>query len=283
MIADLSRHALFMRQRITLFAAMTLLLAGCSSSPGKPATHESLNATLWSQTAAEYVAVSTQAYRVAAANLELALADSNWSAALEQQGDYSSLPPAVLMDIDETVLDNSRYNARIVMQHGEYSQKTFTEWCEESAAPAIPGAKYFVDQATERGVTVIYYSRRIEILRDCTTRNLQALGFPLPDQQYLLLNDKQPGTSKAHLRSELSSRFRILLLIGDDLEDFVAGTKADPAVRQALAHQYADRWGKEWIVLPNSMYGTWETSLYDLDYALPRAEKLELKSRHLAD
>lgn len=269
------------RQRITLVAATMLLVTGCTSAPQTSGKHESLNATLWAQTAAEYVAVSTQAYRVAAANLDLALADSDWSAALEQQGDYSDLPPAVLMDIDETVLDNSPYNARIVMQHGEYSQETFTEWCEESAAPAIPGARYFVDQATERGVTVIYYSRRLESLRDCTTRNLQALGFPLQDQQYLLLNDKQPGTSKAYLRNELSSRFRILLLIGDDLEDFVAATKTDPAGREAIANQYADRWGKQWIALPNAMYGTWETSLYEFDYALPRKEKLDLKVRHL--
>ena len=279
----MARQQIIMRCRVTLLTVVTVLVSGCSTAPDTSSTHESLNATLWSQTAADYVAVSTQAYRVAAANLDLALADSDWSAALEQQGNYSSLPPAVLMDIDETVLDNSPYNARIIMQHGEYSQETFTAWCEEAAAPAIPGAKYFVDQATERGVTVIYYSRRIEILRDCTTRNLLALGFPLPDQQYLLLNDKQPGTSKAHLRTELASRFRILLLIGDDLEDFVAATKTDPAGRKALANQYADRWGKQWIALPNSMYGTWETSLYDFDYALPRMDKLDLKSRHLDD
>jgi acid phosphatase len=187
------------------------------------------------------------------------------------------------MDIDETVLDNSRYNARIIGQYGEYSQETFTKWCEESAASAIPGAKTFIDHAVARDVTVIYYSRRIEQLRDCTTRNLLALGFPLPDQKYLLLNDKQPATSKAHLRRELATRFRILLLVGDDLEDFVAGSKADPASRRDLADEYAERWGRQWIILPNPMYGTWETSLYGADYDLPRGQKLEFKTRHLLE
>ena len=258
-----------------------LLVAGCSSQPSGPATHESVNATLWNQTAAEYIANSTQAYRVAAGNLDLALADTQWTAALEQRTGYSGLPPAVVMDIDETVLDNSRYNARIVREYGEYTQETFTEWCEESAAPPIPGAKMFVDHAVARGVTVIYYSRRIEQLRDCTTRNLLALGFPLPDQRYLLLNDKQPATRKGHLRGELAKRFRILLLVGDDLEDFVAGSKADPASRRALANRYAERWGRQWIILPNPMYGTWETSLYGSDHGLPRGRKLEVKTRHL--
>ncbi len=271
------------RRPAILVLLVGLLIAGCSNQPPGPVTHESVNATLWNQTAAEYVAISTQAYRVAAANLDLALTDTQWTAALEQHEGYSGLPPAVVMDIDETVLDNSRYNARIIEEYGEYTQETFTDWCEESAATPIPGAKPFVDHAVAQGVAIIYYSRRIEQLRDCTTRNLAALGFPLPDQQYLLLNDKQPATSKAQLRSELATRFRILLLIGDDLEDFVAGSKADPASRRDLANQYAERWGRQWIILPNPMYGTWETSLYGADYGLPRDQKLDFKTRHLVE
>lgn len=281
MIVDTSLQTLLVCRRAGLVTAMTLLMAGCSSEQVKPGTHESLNATLWAHTAAEYAASATQAYHVGAANLEPALADSQWTAALEQRGNYSNLPPAVLMDIDQTVLDNSRYNSRIVMQHGEYSQETFAEWCEEAAATAIPGAKYFVESAIERGVTIIYYSRRLETLRDCTTRNLAALGFPLPEQKYLLLNNRLPETTKAHLRSEIALQFRILLLVGDDLDDFVAGSKTDPATRRALSNQHADRWGREWIILPNPMYGSWETSLFGFDYELPGDTVQDLKRRHL--
>jgi 5'-nucleotidase (lipoprotein e(P4) family) len=281
MIDETSLQTVFDRLQAVLVTAITLLIAGCSSEQVKPGTHESLNATLWAHTAAEYAASATQAYYIAAANLDPALADSQWTAALEQRGNYSKLPPAVLMDIDQTVLDNSVYNSRIVMQYGEYSQDTFTEWCEEAAATAIPGAKYFVDHAIERGVTIIYYSRRLEALRDCTTRNLEALGFPLPDQKYLLLNNQQPETRKAHLRSEISLQFRILLLVGDDLDDFVAGSKTYAAARRVLSDQHADRWGREWIILPNPMYGSWESSLYEFDYKLPVDTLQELKSRHL--
>lgn len=283
MTAKAFTHRMFGLQRAALVVSLVLLLSNCSTRQVQPGTHESLNATLWSLTAAEFAASTTQAYRIATANLGLALADSSWTAALEQQGDYTELPPAVLMDIDQTVLDNSRYNALIITQYSEYSQETFTQWCEQTAATAIPGAKEFVDHAIKNGVTVIYYSRRIEALRDCTTRNMEALGFALPDQKHLLLNNRLPATKKAQLRTELSSQFRILLLVGDDLEDFMPDSRTDPVARRALSSQHADRWGRQWIILPNPMYGAWDTSLHRHDYGLSREERLDLKLQHLEE
>ena len=95
-----------------------------------------LNATLWQQTSAEYIGVTNQIYRFARVNLDQALADTSWTAALEQTGDYSRLPPAVMLDIDETVLDNGPYEARIIKHLGRYSPSTFAEWCRNENAPA---------------------------------------------------------------------------------------------------------------------------------------------------
>jgi 5'-nucleotidase (lipoprotein e(P4) family) len=268
-------------QAATLVCFLLMLITSCSSGPSRSGVHESLNATLWSLTGAEYAASTSQAYNVAAANLDLALSDSQWSAALEQESDFSNLPPAVLMDIDQTILDNSLYNSRIILEYGEYSQETFSAWCEKVEATAIPGAKTFIDHAIKQNVTVIYYSRRLESLRDCTTENLLALGFPVPDQKLLLLNNRSPSTKKAYLRTALASKYRILLLIGDDLEDFVSGSKTDSPTRQALANQHAQRWGREWIILPNPMYGAWDTSLYGFDYGMPRDQRTKLKVQHL--
>jgi len=268
-------------RRGLLAVALLWLLLGCSTRPpAHPGAHESLNATLWTLTAPEFYASATATYRAATGNLDAALDDPSWTAALEQRRDYTGLPPAVLMDIDQTVLDNSVYNARIVTRYGEYTQESFSEWCREEAATAIPGAREFVTYARERGVAVIYYSRRMESLRDCTTNNLEALGFPVR-QEHLLLNNKQSDTKKAQLRTELSSRYRILLLVGDDLEDFVSGSRTDPDARMALATRHAARWGRQWIILPNPMYGAWDTSLYDHDYGLSRDERLERKLQYL--
>jgi len=236
---------------------------------------------LWIQTSAEYTASTLQAYRLAAANLDRALADPHWTALLDRDGEDSALPPAVILDLDQTVLDTGSYNARIILQEGSYAGGSFADWCRQATAPAIPGVQEFVDHAVKRGVAVIYNSARGESLRDCTARNLLALGLPLPEQQRLLLSDGTAATSKAQQRARTASRYRVLLLVGDNLNDFVSGTKTDPATRHEVAAHYATRWGREWIMLPNPMYGSWEYSLYDFEYTLPREERLSRKLQHL--
>src|SRR5690242_6899130 len=74
-------------------------------------THENLNAVVWTQTAAEYRAVAKQAYRLARLQLDAALADPTWTAATEQTNVSPTLPPAIVLDLDETVLDNSAFQA----------------------------------------------------------------------------------------------------------------------------------------------------------------------------
>ena len=261
-----------------LAAVTTVILSGCVQSPGKINTHEMLNATLWQQTSAEYIGVTNQAYRMARINVDLALADTSWTAALEQNGDYSRLPPAVMLDIDETVLDNAPYETRIVKKLGSYSPASFAEWCHDENAPAVPGAKTFLDYAVAKGVAVFYYSARREKLRACTTRNMRELGLPLPDDSRLLLHD---GTSKSDYRAMVARHYRVLLLVGDNLEDFVAGSKSDPASRRDLALRYTERWGRQWIILPNAIYGHWEASAYNFDYRLPREQQLQLKLQQL--
>jgi len=259
---------------LVVVTTATLWLVACGTQQRQDDSHENLNAALWTQTAAEYAANTLQAYNLAAANLDRALANPQWTAALEQTADYADLPPAVMLDLDQTVLDTSRYNARIILQHGSHTREHFSEWCRQSTAPAIPGAKGFVDHATRQGVAVIYISARREALRDCTTSNLRALGLPLSGPERLLLNDGTPASSKTQQRAGIASQYRILLLVGDNLNDFVSGSKTDPVTRRALVDEHAGRWGREWIILPNPMYGNWETSLYEYDYSLPRDERL---------
>ena len=237
-----------------------------------------LNATLWAQSSAEYEAVTRQVYRVARDNLDQALADPDWRAALEQTGNTADLPPAIVLDLDETVLDNTGFEVRIIRRLGKYSRTDFGEWCREIDAPAIPGAKEFLGYAAERNVAVFYYSARRENLRDCTSRNLHALQFPFPDESRLFLNN---GTSKAEYRAMIARNYRILLLVGDNLQDFVDGSRSDPSRRRDLARSHAERWGREWIMLPNPMYGHWESSCYEYDYQLPREEQLRLKDLQL--
>jgi len=263
-----------------LAVVLVMYLNGCARHPAKNNAHEMLNATLWQQTSGEYVGLTNLVYRTARSNLDRALADADWTAALEQTNDYARLPPAVILDIDETVLDNAPYEARIISTLGRYSPATFAEWCHSENAPLVPGVKAFLDYAVEKDVAVFYYSSRREKLRNCTSRNIRELGLPLPGDTRLLLSD---GASKSEHRKTVARQYRILLLVGDNLEDFVDGSKSDPGSRRELALRYAGRWGRQWMILPNSIYGHWEASMYDFDYRLPRDKQLQMKMLHLRE
>ena len=274
-------HKNFLTAYGLTIAVLTLSLTGCGQPMVKTESHEMLNSILWAQTSAEYIANTRQAYQIAAVNLDQALADPQWTAALEQTGDYTGLPPAIIVDLDQTVLDNTAYNADMISKDQGHSEESHTDWCRDTTAPAIPGVREFLDYAVGRGVTVIYNSARNEEMRDCTTRNLQALGLPLPDQELLLLADGSGEASKTKHRARMSRQYRILLLVGDNLTDFVDGSMTGPAARKVLASQYANRWGREWIILPNPMFGSWESSLYEFDYTLPRDIRLDRKLQQL--
>jgi 5'-nucleotidase (lipoprotein e(P4) family) len=263
------------RCRISLLiATLCAYLSSCSAPENGSEAHEMLNATLWRQSSAEYRAIALQTFHLARSNLDQALMDPAWTAALEQTGDASTLPPAIIADLDETILDNTGYEVRIIRRLGHYSAESFAAWCREVDAPAIPGAREFLEYAAARGVAVFYYSARKAALRECTARNLRNLQLPFTDESRLLLSD---GESKSDRRARVAARFRILLLLGDNLEDFTVGSKTKPAARSELTQRYAQHWGREWIMLPNPMYGHWEAAAYGFDYALSRTERLRRK------
>jgi len=265
---------------------LVLVLSGCAgkvpSGPGAGLHNpEILNSVLWTQTAAEYRSLTVQSYALAREKLDQAMADPSWTAALEQSGEFSTLPPAIILDLDETVLDNSYYEARRIVYGGDFIRKTWNEWCREENATAVPGALEFTRYAAEKGVTIFYVTNRRHEVEEETRRNLEALGFPLEqDMDTLYTLAERPeweGSDKAPRRREVASRFRVLLLIGDNLGDFLSGVRVSVDERAALSEEYSDYWGTRWIVLPNPQYGSWEGALFGDDYSLPEEERLRLK------
>ena len=259
--------------RHAVLAATLALSIGCATRtpPQTVATsatatpHENLNATLWVQTALEYEATALQAYRLAQAQLDAALGDLAWTAAIEQKGDASQLPPAVVVDVDETVLDNSYYQARMIRDNTLYSSKTWDPWVMEARATAIPGAREFVRYAASKGVTVFYVTNRTANLEEATRANLEAEGFPLSSEvDVVLTRGERPewnASPKGPRRAHIAASYRILLLIGDDLGDFVVDPAGTPEARRAATEPYEDWWGRRWIMLPNPTYGSWERAV----------------------
>lgn len=262
--------------RFASFVVAAVTLAGCAAhtqpqAPASPAPaaagapHENLNAVLWVQTALEYEATALQAYRLAQLQLDAALADPSWTAAIERSEEASNLPPAVVLDIDETVLDNSYYQARMIRDNTAYSEATWGPWVMEMRATAIPGAVEFTQYAATKGVTVFYITNRTANLEEATRKNLVALGFPVStDQDTVLTRGERKewsASAKGPRRAHVASTHRILLLIGDDLGDFVVDASGTPQERRARAAPYEDRWGRRWIMLPNPTYGSWERAI----------------------
>ena len=225
-------------------------------------THENLNAVLWMQTAAEYKASAIQAYRLAQLQLDAALADPSWTAATEQTA--ASGPPAVVLDLDETVLDNSAFEARLAADGAPYTEDAWNRWAEERKAGVVPGALEFLRYAVSRGVTPFYVTNRDHRVEAATRDVLARLGVPLSTDRDVVLARHENGwdaSDKSSRRQAIAATHRILLLVGDNFEDFVSGTRASVAARDALVQKYDAFWGRKWIVLPNPTYGSWETAI----------------------
>jgi acid phosphatase len=265
-----------MRHSIVLLITVTIAAAcaarGTAPTPGpRPSppsssfADQNLNAVLWMQSALEYEASALQAYRTARLQLEYALKTPAWTAAIEQTGNVAGLPPAVILDIDETVLDNSYYQARMIREGTAYSDATWNAWVEERKATPIPGALEFTREAARQGVTVFYVTNRVQNGEPATRDNLAALGFPLDATIDTVLTrgerSEWQASAKGPRRSHVAERFRILLLVGDDLGDFVTNASGTPEDRITRTAAYDDRWGRQWIMLPNPTYGSWERAV----------------------
>ena len=265
-------------------------LAGCAgkqtisgNQETEEKTHELLNAVLWVQTSAEYEFACRQTYRLAERNLDQAMSDPTWTAALEQTGDYADLPPAVILDADETTLDNSAFEAMLIEEVAEYDKPLWYAWARDEGAVAVPGSREFMEHAREMGVEVFFVTNRDHAIEAPTVENLKALFGPGVTSETVLTRGEMEGwtSDKSSRRAYVAAGHRVLLLIGDDYNDFAYIGELPPEERGQTARKHSDYWGTKWIILPNPMYGGWEQALYGFDRDLPRAGKLKAKYQHL--
>ncbi len=240
---------------------------------------EGLNATAWVQTAAEWKIAARQSYFLATRQLDAALKDPKWSAVAEQRSS-PKLPPAVILDLDETVLDNSAYQARLVRDDAPFTPQSWGNWVAQSSAPAIPGAQKFLHFANKKGVKIFYITNRTKGEEAATRENLKRLGLPVqgPNDHVLTLGERPEWTTdKITRRRFVAKNHRVLLLVGDDLNDFITAKPRSLQERLDLLEKYSASWGQKWILLSNPLYGSWEGALFDYKNDLSRQGMLGRK------
>ncbi|MGB2799499.1 MAG: HAD family acid phosphatase, partial [Dehalococcoidia bacterium] len=154
------------------------------------------------------------------------------------------------------------------------------EWVDLIEAKPLPGAKEFLDYTASCDVEVFYVSNRFEAQREVTRENLLSVGFPYADDDHIYL--REGGPSKESRRQAIAEDYQIILLIGDNLNDFsdVFEDKLVPD-RAAEVDSLKDEFGSRFIILPNPMYGDWEDAVYEYGRALSDAEEDTLRKEML--
>jgi len=265
----------------SILAALSTGLAAGVVRAQEVAPNDMLLATLWTQRSVEYRANALTVFALARIRLDEALADKSWTAAPgEQKGDFQNLPPAVILDVDETLVDNSLYQAWMLRANATFSVKTWNEFCAAQISRAIPGAVEFTKLADSKGIKVFYITNRgVETEKD-TRENMQKLGFPMGGNvdTFLMQNKQQGwGSAKSSRRAVVTKDYRVLLNIGDNFGDFDDRYRGSEADRAKAFDSDLAYWGKQWLMLPNPTYGSFDTATYGHDFKKPLAEQRKAK------
>jgi acid phosphatase len=259
----------------------TLLAWGASDALAQTPPHDILNATLWMQRSVEYKANSLSVFALAKMRLEQALADENWTAApAEQTGAYQKLPPAVVLDLDETLIDNSRFQVWMILNDQVFTPPVWTKFVNAQVTDAIPGAVDFTKFAESKGVKVFYVSNRTAEEKESTRKNVERLGFPMGGNvdTFLMARDKPDwGSAKGTRRAFVAKDYRVLLNLGDNFGDFVDSYRGSEADRLKVFEENKERWGREWIMLANPAYGSFESAPFGHDYKKSPEEQRKAK------
>lgn len=265
-------------QRLTPTIAVVtlgLVISGCATRehPAAPAssaqarlTDQTVMAVNWVQQSGEISALAYQAFNSA---------QTAFLASKARPG----LKKAVVVDLDETMIDNSAYAGWQIKQAQPFSDKTWSQWTQAREAKAMPGAIAFSHFVSQHGGRIFYVSNRGQADLTATVDNLQALGFADVTPQNLLLKPTGGSSDKtARFHQVEQQGYDIVVYVGDNLNDF----SGEPyhrlnSERRDFVNRHQGDFGRKYIVLPNPSYGDWEGGL-SKDY-LPASDEQKLKIR----
>ncbi len=224
-------------------------------------------ATLWFQKSAEMEVEFLQAYGLGKMLLR------------QKMDTFNSIgkKPAVILDLDETVMDNSPYQARLFLNGETYNSVSWNAWCNEGIADALPGALDFLKFAEALDVEIFYISNRKSEVLESTIENLKKIGVPNADTDHVLL--RTAGRDKTDRRNIVKAQYEVLLYVGDNLTDYSEdyAERSGNNLGKGLVNKHRKELLYNFIMLPNPMYGDWESAIYNYDFSLSDEEKIRLR------
>jgi 5'-nucleotidase (lipoprotein e(P4) family) len=237
-----------------------------------------IGAILYQQKSGEYRALAYQAFNIARLRLD---EDLDKKSVKRLPKAERKRPRAIVVDIDETVLDNSPANAYSAKNNLPFNIKDWYAWGEIRKAKPVPGAVDFLNYAVSKGVKIFYISNRDEPQKQATIDNLKSAGFVDVSADNVWLRQNPAVSTKEPRRNEVAAKYRIVMLMGDNLDDFSEVFEhKSMAERFAAVENAREQFGKRFIVLPNAMYGTWESAIYNYE-RLTEAQKAERRENAL--
>ncbi|AWI51017.1 5'-nucleotidase, lipoprotein e(P4) family [Actinobacillus porcitonsillarum] len=251
-----------------LLISSSIVLSACSNKiEGDVQLQEQAVLGLnWVQQSGEYQALAYQAFNTAKLMFDQAKAPKGKK-------------KAVVVDLDETMLDNSAYAGWQVRNGKAFDGKDWTRWVDARQTTAIAGAVEFNNYVNSHGGKMFYVSNRKDSTEKAgTLDDMKELGFTGVSEETLYL--KKDKSNKSIRFAEIEKQgYEIVLYIGDNLNDFGDATyKKSNAERRAFVDQNSQEFGKKFIVLPNPNYGDWEGGLAK-DYYKGDAQS-RVKIRH---
>ena len=255
---------------IRYFLALAVALLAGQTVVGQSALTDRLyQSVIWFHTSPEAAFLYEQGY-----DLAISKAYANFKSSGEKR------PPAVILDIDETVLSNAQFEVERIKEGVGYTSENWKAWTDRAEAAPLPGALRFTHWADSMGIAVFYISNRKVNELESTITNLRKHGFPQVFDKHVLLRDKTDD--KDERRASVYKEFDVILLVGDQLTDF-SSTLANrgPDLGMDSLMKYMPDLKKRFVLLPNPMYGEWEKAIYGNTFKISEADKLRLQAKAL--
>ena len=257
------------KSKVILKLALLFIVISCAHQPKSDFNQDHMIlATLWIQNSPEYKALCYQAFNSARKYLDYDL-----------RYNRTKRKRAVIVDVDETVMDNSPYSSSSILKNRSYSSDTWGKWVDRASAKAVPGAVSFLKYAASKGVEIFYITNRKVRGYEATYNNLIELGFPVKRENLML---RTSTSSKKARRDKVMKEHHVIILAGDAMGDFheiFEGKNIEENFQ--TVHKSKDEFGGHYIVLPNPMYGAWLEAIYDFNHKKTSEEKFEDRLNHL--